>query len=111
METGYGECRKLKKTENSQKKTSDAVRFYFVWCSDYGCDGEFDVDDDIASFRRSSFCDLVDDPDVSSEDLYAILDFYKLNKRSLHTPICWDCALFRVLGYTMKYGDKRNGRR
>ena len=77
----------------------------------FGCDGEFDVDDGIASFRRSSFCDLVDDPDVSSEDLYAILDFYKLNKRSLNTPICWDCALFRVLGYTMKYDDKRNGRR
>ena len=38
----------------------------------FGCDGEFDVDDGIASFRRSSFCDLVDDPDVSSEDMYIL---------------------------------------
>ena len=77
----------------------------------FGCDGEFDVDDGIASFRRSSFCDLVDDPDVSSEDLCAILQFYKLNKRSLHTPICWDCALFRFLGYKMKCDEGEEGSR
>jgi len=25
-----------------------------------------------------------------------------------HTPLCWDCALFRVLGYTERYDEKRN---
>ena len=75
----------------------------------FGCHGLFDVNDDIASSRRSSLDTLAQDPEVEKSDVPAIRDFYDLYKKSYNTPLCWDCALFRVLGYTEKYDDKRNG--
>lgn len=78
----------------------------YTYC--FGCDGKFGGSDGIASARRSSYFDLADDPEVSSEDLSAIEHFYTWNRKPLTTPLCWDCSLFRVLGYSMKYDDKRN---
>ena len=48
----------------------------YTYC--FGCDGEFEASDGIASAKRSSYFDLVDDPDVSSEDLPKIKHFYAL---------------------------------
>ena len=75
----------------------------------FGCDGKFGPSDDIARVRRSSYFDRRGEPDVSSEDLLAIKHFYTWNRKPLTTPLCWDCSLFRVLGYSMKYDGKRNG--
>ena len=75
----------------------------------FGCHGLYGVDDDIASSRRSSLDALAQDPEVEKSDVPAIRAFYDLYKKSYDTPLCWDCALFRVLGYTEKYDDKRNG--
>ena len=75
----------------------------------FGCHGLYDVDDDIASSRRSSLNDLTEVLDVEKLDISTIQDFYKQYKKSYDTPLCWDCALFRVLGYTEEYDDKRNG--
>ena len=47
--------------------------------------------------------------DVEELDISTIRDFYDHYKKSYDTPLCWDCALFRVLGYTEKYDAKRNG--
>ena len=69
----------------------------------FGCDGKF------ASARRSSSAALKRDPKVLRSDLHTIREFYKLNKKPLSVPLCWDCALFRVLGYIDRYDDKRNG--
>ena len=71
--------------------------------------GLYDIDDDIASSRRSSLDAIVEDPEVEKSEVPAIRAFYDLYKKSYDTPLCWDCALFRVLGYTEKYDDKRNG--
>ena len=75
----------------------------------FGCHGLYDVDDVIASSRRSSLDTLAQDPEVEKLDVSTIRAFYDLYKKSYDTPLCWDCALFRVLGYTEKYDDKRNG--
>ena len=75
----------------------------------FGCHGLYDVDDDIANSRRSSLDALIVDPKVEELDISTIRDFYDQYKKSYDTPLCWDCALFRVLGYTDKYDDKRNG--
>ena len=75
----------------------------------FGCHGLFDVDDDIASSRRSTLDALAQDPEVEKLDVFTIRAFYDLYKKSYDTPLCWDCALFRVLGYTEKHDDKRNG--
>ena len=75
----------------------------------FGCHGLYDVDDDIASSRRSSLDALAQDPNVEKLDISTIRDFYDQYKKSYDTPLCWDCALFRVLKYTEKYDDKRNG--
>ena len=75
----------------------------------FGCHGLYDVDDDIANSRRSSLDALIVDPNVEELDISTIRDFYDQYKKSYDTPLCWDCALFRVLGYKDKYDDKRNG--
>ena len=75
----------------------------------FGCHGLYDVNDDIASSRRSSLDTLAQDPEVEKSDVPAIRAFYDLYKKSYDTPLCWDCALFRVLEYTEKHDDKRNG--
>ena len=75
----------------------------------FGCHGLYDVNDDIASSRRSSLDALIVDPNVEELDISTIRDFYDQYKKSYDTPLCWDCALFRVLEYTEKYDDKRNG--
>ena len=75
----------------------------------FGCHGLYDIDDDIASSRRSSLDALDRDHEVEKSDVPAIRAFYDLYKKSYDTPLCWDCALFRVLEYTEKYDDKRNG--
>ena len=79
----------------------------YAYC--FGCDGKFGAEDGIASARRSSFAALKRDPEVLRSDLLTIQKFYKLNKKPLSVPLCWDCALFRVLGYIDRYDDKRNG--
>ena len=75
----------------------------------FGSHGLYDVDDDIANSRRSSLDALTQDLEVEESDISAIQTFYDLYKKSYDTPLCWDCALFRVLKYTEKYDDKRNG--
>ena len=75
----------------------------------FGCHGLYDVDDDIANAKRSSLDALIEDPNVEKIDIFTIQNFYDKYKKSYETPLCWDCALFRVLGYTEKYEDKRNG--
>ena len=75
----------------------------------FGCHGLYDVDDDIASSRRSSLDALIEDPNVEKLDISTIRDFYDLYKKSHDILLCWDCALFRVLGYIEKYDDMRNG--
>jgi len=75
----------------------------------FGCHGLFDVDDDIASSRRSSLHTLDRDHEMDKSDIPTIRAFYDLNKKCYDTPLCWDCALFRVLGYTERYDEKRNG--
>ena len=65
----------------------------------FGCHGLYDVDDVIASSRRSSLDALAQDPEVEKSDVPAIRAFYDLYKKSYNTPLCWDCALFHVLGY------------
>ena len=47
---------------------------------------------------------------MEESDISPIRDFYDQYKKSYETFLCWDCALLRVLGYTEKYDDKRNGR-
>ena len=44
----------------------------------FGCHGLYDVDDDIASSKRSSLDALTQDPEVEESDIYAIQDFYDL---------------------------------
>ena len=66
----------------------------------FGCHGLYDVDDDIANSRRSSLDALIEDLDVEKLDISTIRDFYDQYKKSYDTPLCWDCALFRVLGYS-----------
>ena len=75
----------------------------------FGCHGLYDADDHIASSRKSSLNVLIEDFDVEESDISAIRGFYNQYKKSYDTPLCWDYALFRVLGYTEKYDDKRNG--
>ena len=75
----------------------------------FGCHGLYDVDDDIASSRRTSLHTLARDHEMDKSDIPTIRAFYDLNKKCYDTPLCWDCALFRVLGYTERYDEKRNG--
>ena len=75
----------------------------------FSCHGLYDVDDDIATSRRSSLDALIEDFDVEKLNISTIRNFYDPYKKSFDTPLCSDCALFRVLGYTEKYDDKRNG--
>ena len=56
----------------------------------FGCHGLYDVNDDIASSRRSSLDALVEDPDVEKLDVSTIRDFYDQYKKSYDTPLCWD---------------------
>ena len=63
----------------------------YTYC--FGCDGEFEACDGIASAKRSSYLDLVDDPDVSSEDLPKIKLFYAWKNKPLTTPLCCFVAL------------------
>jgi len=80
-----------------------------VYKTAFGCHGLFDVDDDIASSRRSSLYTLDRDHEMDKSDIPTIRVFYYLNKKCYDTPLRWDCALFRVLGYTERYDEKRNG--
>ena len=52
----------------------------------FGCHGLYDVDDDIASSRRSSLDALAQDPEVEKSDVPAIRDFYDLNKSRMTYP-------------------------
>ena len=65
----------------------------YTYC--FGCDGKFGGSDGIASARRSSYFDLADDPEVSSEDLSAIEHFYTWNRKPLTTPhFVWTVLFF-----------------
>ena len=69
----------------------------------FGCHGLHDVDDDIASSRRSSLDALIEDFDVKKGDVSTIRDFYDPYKKLYDTPLCWDCAL----SCTRIYGEIR----
>ena len=53
----------------------------------FDCHGLFDVNDDIASSRRSSLDTLTQDPEVEKSDVPAIRAFYDLYKKSYDTPL------------------------
>ena len=59
----------------------------------FGCHGLYDVDDDIASSRRSSLNALIEDLDVEKSDVPTIRDFYDLYKKSYDTPLLGLCSL------------------
>ena len=75
----------------------------------FGCDGKFGAEDGVASSRKSSYRRLQRDPEVLPTDLRVIRAFYESQVKSYSSPLCLDCALFRVLGYTDRYDEKRNG--
>ena len=80
---------------------------YMKYC--FGCDGKFGAKDGIASSRKSSYRRLQRDPEVLPTDLRVIRAFFESHGESYSSPLCLDCALFRVLGYTDRYDEKRNG--
>ena len=49
----------------------------------FGCHGLYDVNDDIASSRRSSLDALIEDPDVEKLDISTIRDFYDQYKKGI----------------------------
>ena len=51
---------------------------------------------------------LTRNPNVDKSDLPIIKAFYDEHGKSYKTPLCWECSLCRVLGYTSKYGGMRN---
>ena len=65
-------------------------------------------DGDITSQKRSSYYALSRNPNVDKSDLQIIKAFYDEHGKSYKTPLCWECSLCRVLGYTSKYGGMRN---
>ena len=65
----------------------------------FGCDGKFGAEDGIASSRKSSYRRLQRDPEVLPTDLRVIQAFFESHGESYSSPLCLDCALFRVLGY------------
>ena len=78
----------------------------------FGCHGLYDVNDDIASSRRSSLNALIEDLVMEESDISTIRDFYDQYKNSYDTLLCWcrDCDSFVCfLGYqrSEKYNDKR----
>ena len=48
----------------------------------FGCDGEFDLDDDIASSNRLSFHDFARESSIDSNDIVAIRAFYYQSKNN-----------------------------
>ena len=73
----------------------------------FGCQG-FYGDGDIASKQRSTYYALTRNPNVDKSDLQVIKAFYDEYGISYRTPLCWECSLCRVLGYTSKYDGMRN---
>ena len=61
----------------------------------FGCHGLYDVDDVIASSRRSSLDTPAQDPEVEKSDVPAIRAFYDLYKKSYdtHTLVLGLCYL------------------
>ena len=51
----------------------------------FGCHGLFDVDDDIASSRRTSLHTLARDHEMDKSDIPTIRAFYDLNKKCYDT--------------------------
>ena len=72
----------------------------------FGCDGEFGGNDGIACSKRSSFLEFSEDITINGGDLLEIREFYFYKNESFETPLCWECALCRVLEYTSKYSEK-----
>ena len=72
----------------------------------FGCDGEFGGNDGIACSKRSSFLEFSEDFTIDGDDLLEIREFYFYKNESFETPLCWECALCRVLEYTSKYSEK-----
>ena len=72
----------------------------------FGCDGKFGGYDGVASSKRSSFLEFSEDVTIDGEDLLEIREFYFYRNKSLETPLCWECALCRVLEYTSRYSEK-----
>ena len=72
----------------------------------FGCDGKFGGYDGVACSKRSSFLEFSEDVTIDGEDLLEIREFYFYRNKSLETPLCWECALCRVLEYTSKYSEK-----
>ena len=72
----------------------------------FGCDGKFGGYDGVACSKRSSFLEFSEDVTIDGEDLLEIREFYFYKNKSLETPLCWECALCRVLEYTSRYSEK-----
>ena len=72
----------------------------------FGCDGEFGENDGIACSKRSSFLEFSEDFTIDGDDLLEIREFYFYKNESFEIPLCWECALCRVLEYTSKYSEK-----
>ena len=72
----------------------------------FGCDGKFGGYDGVACSKRSSFLEFSEDVTIDGEDLLEIREFYFYRNKSLETPLCWECALCRVLEYTSRYSEK-----
>ena len=75
----------------------------------FGCDGKFGAEDGVASSRKSSYRRLQRDPEGFPTDLPVIRAFFESHAESFSSSLCLDCSLFRVLGYTDRYDEKRNG--
>ena len=73
----------------------------------FGCHG-FYGDGDIASKQSATYYALTRNPNVDKFDLPIIKAFYDEYGISYWTPLCWECSLWRVLGYTCKYDGMRN---
>jgi len=71
-----------------------------------------DVDEHIASCRRSSLNALIKDLDVEESDISTIRDFYNQYKKSYDTYPFVAIVLYFVFSSirnTEKYDDKKNG--
>ena len=72
----------------------------------FGCDGKFGGYDGVACSKRSSFLEFSEDVTIDGDNLLEIREFYFYRNKSLETPLCWECALCRVLEYTSRYSEK-----
>ena len=64
----------------------------------FGCDGEFEGHDGVASSNRSCFAEFAEDMSIDDEDLLKIREFYFYKYKSFDARLCWECALMSCIG-------------